>query len=88
MYFPHSLPTGAGAHAEMTQLSVKQYDDLENAIRDGRRITVRRRGTDYVIIPSRLVLRDRREAIEARHPTTGQPLTLWVDEADEIEIVK
>jgi hypothetical protein len=41
-----------------------------------------------VIIPQRLVLRERREAIEARHPTTGQPLTLWVDEADEIEIVK
>jgi hypothetical protein len=72
----------------MAQLTVAGYDALENAIRDGIRITVRRRGTDFVVIPMRLLLRGRREAIEARHPTTGQPLTLWVDEADSIEVVR
>jgi hypothetical protein len=71
----------------MAQLTVAGYDALEDAIRDGIRITVRRRGTDFVVIPTRLMLRGRREAIEARHPTTGQPLTLWVDEADSIEVV-
>jgi hypothetical protein len=72
----------------MAQLTVAGYDALEDAIRDGIRITVRRRGTDFVVIPTRLWLRGRREAIEARHPTTGQPLTLWVDEADSIEVVR
>lgn len=72
----------------MAQLTVAGYDALEDAIRDGIRITVRRRGTDFVVIPVRLLLRGRREAIEARHPTTGQPLTLWVDEADSIEVVR
>ncbi len=72
----------------MAQLTVAGYDALENAIRDRARITVRRRGTDFVVIPTRLWLRGRREAIEARHPTTGQPLTLWVDEADSIEVLK
>ncbi|MCX5767618.1 MAG: hypothetical protein NTZ43_10400 [Gemmatimonadetes bacterium] len=72
----------------MTQLSVAEYDALELAIRRGTRIIVRRRGTDFIVIAERLVLRDRREAIEARHPTTGQPLTLWVDEADSIEVVR
>ena len=72
----------------MAQLTVAGYDALEDAIRDGIRITVRRRGTDFVVIPMRLQLRGRREAIEARHPTTGQPLTLWVDEADSIEVVR
>jgi hypothetical protein len=72
----------------MAQLTVRGYDALEDAIRDGQRITVRRRGTSIVVIPLRLALRNRREAIEARHPTTGQPLTLWVDEADSIEVVK
>ena len=71
----------------VAQLTVAQYDVLEDAIRDGRRITVRRRGTEFVVIPERLALRGRREAIEARHPTTGQPLTLWIDEADTIEAV-
>ena len=72
----------------MAQLTVAGYDALENAIRDGRRINVRRRGTDYVVIPMRLWMRGRREAIETRHPNTGQPLTLWLDEVDTIEVVK
>ena len=72
----------------MAQLTVAGYDALEDAIRDGIRITVRRRGTDFVVIPMRLLLRGRREAIEARHPATGQPLTLRVDEADSIEVVR
>ena len=72
----------------MAQLTVAQYDALESAIRDGKRIVVRRRGTEYTVIPESLVLRGRREAIEARHPTTGQPLTLWVDEADGFEVVR
>ena len=72
----------------MAQLTVAGYDALEGAIRDGTRITVRRRGTDFVVDPDAALLRGRREAIEARHPTTGQPLTLWVDEADSIEVVR
>jgi hypothetical protein len=72
----------------VAQLTVAQYDALENAIRDGKRIIVYRRGTEYLVIPDKLVLRGRREAIEARHPTTGQPLTLWVDEADSIEVIR
>lgn len=72
----------------MAQLTVAGYDALENAIRDGRRVMVRRRGTDYVVIPTRLWQRGRREAIETRHPNTGQPMTIWLDEADLIEVVK
>ncbi len=70
------------------QLSVKQYDALERAITDGRRISVFRRGTEFLVIPERLVLRQRRECIEARHPTTGDRLTIWIDEADSVEIVR
>jgi len=72
----------------VAQLTVAQYDALEGAIRDGRRVAVWRRGTEYVVIPERLALRGRREAIEARHPVTGQPLVLWVDEAEAIEVVR
>lgn len=72
----------------MAQLSVVQYDALEAAIRDGRRIAVSHRHQDLMVIPVRLVLRNRREAIEARHPTTGDPVVIWIDEADSIEIVR
>ncbi len=70
------------------QLTVKQYDALERAITLGQRISVYRRGTEYVVVPERLVLRDRRECIEARHPTTGDHITLWLDEADAVEVVR
>lgn len=69
-------------------LTVKQYDALEHAIAHGQRIAAFRRGTEFVVIPERLVLRNRREAIEARHPTTGDHLTLWLDEVDALELVR
>ncbi|MBW7932933.1 MAG: hypothetical protein H3C62_04830 [Gemmatimonadaceae bacterium] len=69
-------------------LTVKQYDALEHAIAHGQRICAFRRGTEFVVIPERLVLRNRREAIEARHPTTGDHLTLWLDEVDALELVR
>ena len=72
----------------MAQLTVKQYDALEAAIRDGRRIVVRHRHRNVVVVPDRLVLRNRREAIEARHPTTGDPVVIWIDEAESVEVVR
>ncbi len=72
----------------MAQLTVAQYDAVENAIRDRQRILVRRLHRDVIVVPERLVLRNRREAIEARHPTTGELVVLWVDEADLIEVVR
>lgn len=72
----------------MGQLSVKQYDALERAIVDQRRVMVYRRGTEYLVIPERITLIQGREAIIARHPSTGSALTLYLDEAETIEVVK
>jgi hypothetical protein len=69
-------------------LTVRQYDALEHAIARGQRIAVTRRGTEFVVIPERLALRNRRECVEARHPTTGDHLTLWLDEVDALEVVR
>ena len=71
-----------------TQLTAAQYDALERAIVDGRRLSVWRRGTEYVVVVDRLRLSGGREALEAHHPTTGERLTLYVDELDSIEVVK
>lgn len=69
------------------QLTVKQYDALERAITRGQRITVFRRGTEFIVIPERVVHRGRRECIEARHPTTGDHMTLWLDEVEALEVL-
>jgi hypothetical protein len=71
----------------MAQLTTSEYDMLERAIVDGSRVTVYKRGTEFVVVPRRLTLRDGREVIEATHPTTGDALEFALDEIDSIERV-
>ena len=72
----------------MGQLTVKQYDALERAIVDATRVAILRRGTEYLVIPARLIMPEGAEVIVARHPTTGARLTLRLDEVDRMEVVK
>ena len=71
----------------MAQLTHEQYDLLERAIMDRRRIAVMRRGTEYVVVPARLSLERGREAIQARHPS-GSLMTFFIDEMESFEVVK
>ncbi len=70
------------------QPNTAQYDLLERAIIDGARITIMRRGTEYVVIPERLRVESGREVIVARHPSTGHRLELIIDEIDSLEAVR
>lgn len=70
----------------MAYLSHSDYEALERAIRIGQRIVVWRRGVEYVVMPMDLHLRAGREAIEARR-STGDLVTLYLDEIDTIEVV-
>jgi hypothetical protein len=72
---------------KVTQLNTEQYDALERAIADRRRLSVWRRGTEFVIVVDRLRVSGGREALEAHHPTTGDKLTLYIDELEGIEVV-
>ena len=72
----------------MTEWTHKQYDILERAIQSGGRIAAYRRGTEYVVVPTKLRLISGREAVEATHPTTGDPITLYLDELDSFEVVR
>jgi hypothetical protein len=72
---------------KVTQLNSDQYDALERAITDGRRLSVWRRGTEFLIVVDRLRVSGGREALEAHHPTTGDKLTLYIDELEGIEVI-
>lgn len=72
----------------MAQWTHKQYDILERAITNGKRISAYRRGTEYVVVPVRLRIISGREAVEATHPTTGDQITLYLDELESFEVVK
>lgn len=71
----------------MAHLSPRDYDQLERAVMDGRRIALIRQGRDVIVIPLRLFVRDGREVIEARHPTTGDLITRVIDDLDAVEFV-
>jgi hypothetical protein len=72
----------------MTQWTHREYDALERAITNGKRIAAYRRGTEYVVLPMRLRVISGREAVEATHPTTGDQITLYLDEMDSFEVVR
>jgi hypothetical protein len=69
------------------QLTTKQYNLLERAVTERRRIAVYRRGSEFVVRAESLGLRAGREAIETVQPTTGDKLTLYLDEIDGFEVV-
>lgn len=71
----------------MRQLRPHQYDALERAIVDGRRVVIGKRGSEHIVIPLRIVTSGSRESLEVRHPTTGEQMSFWLDEVDRLEVV-
>lgn len=69
------------------RLNTMQYDALEAAVRDERRVVVVRRGTEFIIVPARLRQVKGRDAIEAMHPTTGDTMQFILDDLDTLEVV-
>ena len=76
------------AMGALMALSIRQYDMLERAIVDGTRLSIWRRGTEYIVIPESLRIRLGREFIEARHPSTGHRLELYIEDIDSFEVVE
>lgn len=72
----------------MTEWTHKQYDALERAITNGKRISAYRRGTEFVVVPTRLRVISGREAVDATHPSTGDAITLYLDEMESFEVVR
>lgn len=71
----------------MAHLTPGEYDRLERAVIEGRRIALVRQGRELVVVPLRLFMREGREAIEARHPTTGDVIIRVIEDLDAVEIV-
>ncbi len=71
----------------MATLRPGEYDALERAIVEHRRIAIRRQRREIVVVPLRLFMRAGGEAIEARHPVTGDPIVIGLDEVEAFEVV-
>ena len=72
----------------MAELTTAQYDALESAITNRTRVAIYRRGAEYVVVPERLRTDRGRELLESTHPATGDRLRFFLDEVDEIEVVR
>ncbi|MEO6877686.1 MAG: hypothetical protein ABI205_04335 [Gemmatimonadaceae bacterium] len=73
----------------MAQLTHEQYDRLERAVMNGTRLIFQRKGRrEYLIIPLAFRIQNGRELVQARNPTTGHDLVIYLDEVDSIELVK
>jgi hypothetical protein len=69
------------------QFSTRQYNLLERAIDQRLRISIVRRGSEYIVLPERLVVRVGRETIETVQPSTGDRMTICLDDIEAFEIV-
>lgn len=69
-------------------LSVTQYDLLERAVARGTRIVVTRRGTPWIVVPLQLVMREGKEVLQARHPSTGDSMSIAVDDIEHLEVIR
>jgi hypothetical protein len=65
----------------------QQMDRLEQAARRGLRVTVSRRGTEYVVTARRVVSSGRKESFIGWLPMTGEELTFHLDEIDHFEVI-
>ena len=71
----------------MPPFTPNQYDALERAVLDSRRIIIRRRGSEFSVIPEKLEGASGRERLYAVHPTTGETMKFFLDEIDSFEVV-
>jgi hypothetical protein len=65
----------------------ERLDQLERAIRDGRRVALSRRGTEYIVTAVRLTTAANREAFVGRLPMTGEEMTFVLGDLEGFQVV-
>lgn len=64
-----------------------RMDQLERAARQGRRVILRRRGTEYVVVARRILHLGQRDALVGMLPMTGEELRFELEELDEFQVL-
>lgn len=72
---------------EYSGLTPESLDALERAVRERRRVALRRRGTEYVVVAEALETGDRDESLRGRLPMTGEVLTFRLRELDTFAVL-
>ena len=72
---------------EFRTLTPEALDALERAVREHRRVALRRRGTEYVVIAERLDTANRDESLEGRLPMTGEVVPFRLRELESFAVL-
>jgi predicted DNA-binding transcriptional regulator YafY len=64
-----------------------RMDQLERAAREGLRVALSRRGTEYVVVAHRVGSVDQHEALIGWLPMTGEELTFRLDEIESFQVI-
>jgi len=65
----------------------ERLDQLESAARQGRRVVLVRRGTEYVVVALRLVTEGHRESLVGRLPMTGSEMEFALDDLEAFQVL-
>ncbi|HEV8600699.1 MAG TPA: hypothetical protein VGQ69_15165 [Gemmatimonadales bacterium] len=65
----------------------KRMEELERATEQGRRVVLRRRGTEYVVVARRIFHEGQRDALIGLLPMTGEELRFNLEELDEFHVL-
>lgn len=65
----------------------QRMDQLENAVRRGLRVTLSRRGTEFIVVAMRLASVGGREALIGLLPMTGEELPFVLDDIDHFQVI-
>jgi hypothetical protein len=68
--------------------TTQRMDQLENAVRRGRRVALSRRGTEYVVVARRIATVGRKEALIGHLPMTGEELPFLLEEIDHFQVIE
>lgn len=72
---------------EYKGLTPDSLDALERAVREHRRVALRRRGTEYVVVAEELETGDRDEVLRGRLPMTGEVLSFHLRELETFAVL-
>lgn len=68
--------------------SSERYDQLEHAARNGLRVVVERRGTEYIVVAERVAIGTNGETLHARLPMTGEVMEFALDDIDGFQVLR
>ena len=72
---------------EYRSLTPDALDALERAVREHRRVALRRRGTEFVVVAERLESSGRDDVLAGRLPMTGELLTFRIHDLESFAVL-